>query len=223
MNALQGMGYEVGAVKRNGLKRCLPAVAIFALCLAGVAEAGKESGFAPLHLYVGINGMHTKIPITADENQTGIIHEQEVAMYRRNWEAIKGCARVFQPVDLSEQWTKASFTFLPGASGKVMIKLGAKWFDPRDEKRLVYFDDIQVTGVTLQNPGFEEAEDGNIVGWEIGSRKTKSLAPADGGRDGGKCLKLCLYDFAFLYQNIEVEADKPVTVTFWCRVTPREE
>ena len=200
------------------MKRSTLMIAGLAVCLAGAAAA-KERKFDPLQVYVGISGMHTKIPITAEANQPGIVHTQEVAMYRRHWEAIKGRARLFQPIDLKEQWTEASFTFLPGATGKVVIKLGAKWFDPKDEKRLVCFDDISVSGVELANPGFEEGKDGNIVGWQLGSRKTKSMAASSGGHNGGKCAKLSLYDFAFLYQTIEVTADQPVTVKFWYKVS----
>jgi len=204
------------------MKRHVLMMVVLALCLAGTAEAGEKRKFQPLQVYVDINGAQAKIPITAKEDQPGIVHAQEVAMYRRQVEPMKGRARVFQPVELSDKWTEARFTFVPGASGKVMIKLGAKWFDPKDEKRLVYFDDINVSGVKLANPGFEKREDGNIAGWKL-SGKTKSLAPANGGHKGGKCARLSLYDFAFLYQNIEVKATQPITVTFWYRVTPAQD
>ena len=179
--------------------------------------------FEPLQVYVAINGAGSGIAITAAENQPGIVHAPEVAMYRRQKEAMKGRARVFQPDNLGSQWMQAQFTFTPGASGKVKLKLGAKWFDPTDERRQVFFDDISVTDVDVQNPGFEREEAGSIADWQLDSRKTRSMAPCGGGRNGGKCARLSFYDFARLHQEIDVTADQPVTVTFWYRVSPEAE
>ena len=206
-------GYDPNTVKRDPAQDARP---------SHVATATRKRRFPPLTLYVAINGMRDRIPITANENQFGIVHHQEVAMYARFREAMEGNARTFEPVEVSDQWAQSRFTFVADKTGDVMMKLGAWWFNAEDEWRRVCFDDIRVTGVTLNNPSFEEEKDGSISGWGVEAERHKTLSAGDGGRNGGKCASLGFFDFARLTQTFEVEANKPVTVTFWYRTAPAE-
>lgn len=73
----------------------------------------------------------------------------------------------------ADKWTKATFSFIPEADGKVVIKLMSNWSKSKGKKDMnahwIYYDMITVEGATLKNGDFEKASKGKPAGWSCPS------------------------------------------------------
>ncbi len=67
------------------------------------------------------------------------------------------------------KWVKASFSFIPEADGKIVIRLTSNWSRSKGKKDLnahwVYYDMVTAEGIKLVNGDFEKAKNGKPMGW----------------------------------------------------------
>ena len=112
---------------------------------------------------------------------------------------------------VDDQWVKSTFTFVAESDGKVSINLMGNWTPNAPGKknmdaRWVFYDMITVEGATLQNGGFEQAQDGKPVGWECAG-----LYITSGGIDGKAMIKA--WHNQRCSQVIEVKKGQTVAIT----------
>lgn len=123
------------------------------------------------------------------------------------------------------RWGESSITFTPATSGRVVIILKGPYIRGANSDsplKLVwaYFDEIRATGAIVQNPGFEELQGEKPVAWyrqptpngvKLPPESLADLDPIqpDKGRFAARVWHHSSYS-----QAIQVEAGKPVTLTF---------
>jgi len=112
---------------------------------------------------------------------------------------------------VDDQWVKSTFTFVAESDGKVSINLMGNWTPNAPGKknmdaRWVFYDMVTVEGATLQNGGFEQAQDGKPVGWECAG-----LYITSGGIDGKAMVKA--WHNQRCSQTIEVKKGQTVAIT----------
>jgi len=112
---------------------------------------------------------------------------------------------------VDDQWVKSTFTFVAESDGKVSINLMGNWTPNAPGKknmdaRWVFYDMVTVEGATLQNGGFEQAQDGKPVGWECAG-----LYITSGGIDGKAMIKA--WHNQRCSQVIEVKKGQTVAIT----------
>ena len=116
---------------------------------------------------------------------------------------------------IDDQWVKSTFTFVAESDGKVSINLMGNWTPNAAGKknmdaRWVFYDMVTVEGATLQNGGFDQAQDGKPVGWECAG-----LYITSGGMDGKAMVKV--WHNQRCSQVIEVKKGQTVTITINAR------
>jgi hypothetical protein len=123
-------------------------------------------------------------------------------------------------------WRDGSFTFKAQASGQVALILRGQDQEKRDKPPvLVIYDNVRVTGAEIKNGSFETLDNTGVpVSWKV-FNEPKSEPPVDDQNratiltseaiDGKNCVRVG-YNSS-LYQLITVEAEKPVTVSFFYR------
>lgn len=123
------------------------------------------------------------------------------------------------------RWSEGSLTFTPQSSGRVVIILKgpyARLQGSSGPARLVwvYFDEVRATGATVLNPGFEELEGNRPANWYRQPPPTgvtlepESMADLDSTQPAKGRFCARVWHHSAYSQAIQVEAGKPVTLTF---------
>ena len=122
---------------------------------------------------------------------------------------------------LGKDWEQVWVEFVAEGSGEVDIDLQGEWYgaEGADDVRVVWADDVEVTGVRLTNPGFEEADaEGRPAGWRFTGEFPRDRYERSGrvARSGQSCVGVWWGGQA--RQAFRVEAGRTYRVSAWFRV-----
>lgn len=122
---------------------------------------------------------------------------------------------------LGRDWEKVFVEFTSDGDGKVDIQLQGEWYAQNDanDVRLVWVDDVEVSGAPIVNGDFEDAgPDGWPGGWQIGGQYTPARYSHDGkiAHHGKSCLAIWVGGCA--RQSFAVQKGKRYRVSAWYRV-----
>lgn len=123
------------------------------------------------------------------------------------------------------RWGESSLTFTPAASGRVVIILKGPYVrsagaDSPLKLIWAYFDEIHATGAVVANPGFEQLQDDKPASWYRQPAPSgvklppESLADLDPIQPAEGRFSARVWHHSSFSQAIQVEAGKPVTLTF---------
>jgi GH35 family endo-1,4-beta-xylanase len=113
----------------------------------------------------------------------------------------------------ADQWQQISVTFTASSDGPIPLSLAGE-FNKKGPTVWVYYDDVQVTGATLANGDFEQADGQNPSDWKLKKSRKDSAQYVD--LDGNKVI---LVSFAAsATQMLNVKANEPVTITVKVRL-----
>lgn len=124
--------------------------------------------------------------------------------------------RIVAPAD---KWTKYVMTFKPRKSGKIIIKLGPwmgrqfypdKTFYKYGDLAYGRFAKIEGINVKFKDPDFKQPKTWGFKKYYY-FRNLKSEVVDDAEAPGGKCLR----GIGQVYQEVQVKAGVPVTITFY--------
>ncbi len=148
-----------------------------------------------------------------------------------NWPGTDPAKHVIIEFPANAGWKQASFTFIPHKTGRVALSLLGAYVRISSESKelipvLIAYDDFKIEGATLKNPSFETADaTGNPENWRV-NNSTEGLPPIDDRNrakiltgnvvDGEKALRV--WHNSRVHQSLQVEAEKPVTITFSYRL-----
>ncbi len=127
---------------------------------------------------------------------------------------------IFTCNSLGSNWKKISFTFIPQKSGKICLYLLST--KQKGEDRWILFDNLQVTGAKIVNPGFENlnSKGNKAIGWTSRGKGYIVVSDKNISNEGTNCIKL-FHDQPAI-QTIEVTAGQPVTVSCMVKQPPLE-
>ena len=176
----------------------IAAVTMFLLCSGLMSEERTEAR-------IDIGGVQDR-----NEIKPGTISNQKTGRsVNATWgdEDQKKCILVTAFAS-TDQWQQDSFTFTPSKPGIVSMHLRGCWRENGGHD-FVLFDDIRIEGAepTSQNLDFEKG----LEGWVM-DKNIKAEASTDA--HGGKTAAKVSHD-AYLMLPLNVEAGKPVKITFW--------
>ncbi len=107
-----------------------------------------------------------------------------------------------------DDWQQIRVTFTASSDGQVPLSLAGE-FNKKGPAVWVYYDDVTVTGATLANGDFEQADGHNPAQWKL--KKSRQAAARYEEIDGSKVI---LVSFgAAASQMLHVKANQPVTIT----------
>jgi len=115
-----------------------------------------------------------------------------------------------------ERWREVWIEVTPEADGKLQINFQGEYYRKQapDDVRLVWVDDVRVTGATLVNGDLEELDGAGMPrGWFFGGRLPEGAISRDGRvAESGKVCVAVWYG-AQLRQLLDAKAGRPVRVT----------
>ena len=129
----------------------------------------------------------------------------------------KGMARTGATAQarVRERWREIWIEVVPEADGKLQINFQGEHYrkGSPDDVRLVWVDDVRVTGATLANGDLEQLDANGVPkGWFFGGRPPKEAVSRDGSvAASGKACAAVWYG-AQLRQVLDVKAGRPVRV-----------
>lgn len=148
-----------------------------------------------------------------------------------NWAGADPAKHMIIEFPATAGWKEASFTFKPHKSGRVVIALLGSYYRVNSSSKELYpilisYDDIKVEGATLKNPSFEDSDaTGKPADWNLTDTEN-SLPPIDDRNramvvtgnavNGEKALRV--WHNSRATQSLQVEAEKPVTISFSYRL-----
>lgn len=149
-----------------------------------------------------------------------------------NWAGTDPAKHMIIEFPANAGWKQASITFIPHKTGRVALSLLGTYsrVSPSSKELtpvFIAYDDFKVEGATIKNPSFEASDaDGKPDDWTI-NNSTEGLPPIDDRNrakivtgnavDGEKALRV--WHNSRANQTLQVEAEKPVTITFSYRLT----
>ncbi len=109
-----------------------------------------------------------------------------------------------------QEWREAEITFTPESDTVVTLSLLGPW-DPAGARKEVLYDALRLQGAKLENPGFENVEDGRWRGWRNGH-----FSPNTWPLQGEKALEgkrlVSAWNNRPLSQDFAVQAGRTVTL-----------
>ncbi|MBM4047105.1 MAG: hypothetical protein FJ279_18540 [Planctomycetes bacterium] len=135
--------------------------------------------------------------------------------YHATWLKEKQKTRCTMTVPLGKDWKQIWIEFVPAQSGEVQVCIMAGWTAEKEARDRIqaWTDDVEVTGASLKNGGFEDLKDGKPVNW-LWNGKPDCLSTDGTQAHGGKNAVKVWHDQP-LYQTVKVEAGKPCRVSAW--------
>lgn len=148
-----------------------------------------------------------------------------------NWAGTDPAKHVIIEFPANAGWKQASITFIPHKTGRVTLSLLGNYYRVSSSAKelipvFIAYDDLKIEGATLKNPSFEASDaTGKPDDWVI-NNSPESLPPIDDRNrakivtgnavDGEKAVRV--WHNSRVNQSLQVEAEKPVTITFSYRL-----
>ena len=175
-----------------------------AACLSANA-AGQLSGQVQLQ----INGSIAD-PVALQPGEGG-----DLNVYNPGWAPEQERPQILAVAgkDLSDQWTRYTFSFTPQSSGRVRLVLsGARppSGTPATDAAATVYDNLRAEGAEIDNGDFERSDDhGEYTAWSARQRSVRQTTPT-----GDAAVVMFGNE---LTQEIDVAAGRRVTITFDAR------
>ena len=162
----------------------------------------------PSRVRIDIDGRKNHIKFD-DVNTSGNLKNQRIKWLK---ETQQGEYLSIESGDLTDQWQKMEFSFIPDKSGAVRLLVRGNW-TKKDPVRFVAYDNFTFSGFKSLNPDFEVTKNNTISGWAL---RDFNMCIAQSNAASGKNYVKCTHDF-YIYQNMHVTAGKKATLTFYAR------
>ena len=125
-----------------------------------------------------------------------------------------------------ETWREMWIEVVPEQDGRLQINFQGEYYRQQsaDDVRLVWVDQVQVSGAELVNGDFEELQkDGVPSGWRFSGPASSEAVSSDGSIAASGDVCVAVWYGAMLRQTVDVRAGQPVRVTAKFRATGPEE
>lgn len=203
--------------RSNVLLLCCRTALLFLATLLPL-HAGNPNRTARLELSPSADQVEIEVDVVSDGGKASAA----------NWPGTDPTKHMVVELSASTGWREASFTFHGKKSGRVILTLMGPYARISAHEKelystLVAYDDIKVEGATIKNGDFEGADTAGIpTDWRLFD-VPNSLPPVTEKnragivtRDSGKAARV--WHNSRLSQTLQIEADKPVTVTLSYRL-----
>ncbi len=123
-----------------------------------------------------------------------------------------------------EDWTEHTVTVVPDADGKLTLTCYAV---APGAMNIVHWDDVRVEGATLENGGYEKAdEEGKPIGWKLGGWTTEApkgryITGADDAAEGDAYV-MSSWTWHWSATLSDVKKDQPIILRWKSRFVPPE-
>lgn len=190
--------------------------------------------FTPLHAAPAVRAARVEIAgsWSADQVDLDIDNVSEGGKATpANWAGTDPAKHVIIEFPANAGWRQASITFIPHKTGRVTLSLLGNYSRVSSSAKeltpvFIAYDDLKIEGATLKNPSFEASDaNGKPDDWSI-NNSPESLPPIDDRNrakivtgnavDGEKAVRV--WHNSRVNQTLQVEAEKPVTITFSYRL-----
>ncbi len=124
-----------------------------------------------------------------------------------------------------ETWREIWIEVVPKRDGRLQINFQGEHYRKQsaEDVRLVWLDQIQVSGAEIVNGDLEELDDGVPRGWRFSGPASPEAVSSDGTVAAGGNVCVAVWYGAMLRQTVDVRAGQPVRVTAKFRATGPEE
>ena len=189
-------------------------IALLSVSMAAAADTSTEEFKLPNDVRFDIEG-------TAGNIELKNVAASNAKWYYASWRGDKASTHInVIATTVFNKWMNISVTFTPSRSGKVKIALMGKYLPVKDSREFrrvpAIWDNVTVDGAKIINGDFEEIAGTLPKGWTAEGRKADEVKMvADAGQvQSGKNAVRVWYEAA-LAQMIDVQENKPVTVSAW--------